>query len=72
MQVQRVLVEITHGHQGYVLATRSNIYGQPRAALEEVYTGLVWTELVDVLLEILDTRRPGWEYSPLGHQPPLY
>jgi hypothetical protein len=38
---------------------------------EAEYSGLSWTEAVDVFLAELDCHRPGWELGEGWHQPPL-
>lgn len=52
---------IERGHDMYYrLRVYCNAAGEVSPAWEEVYEGLLWTEVVDIILEEADARRPGW------------
>ena len=46
--------------------------GSELGSVRETYLGLSWTEVIDVALADMDASRPGWEFTPYGHQPPLW
>lgn len=58
---------------GYRLRVVSNVAGATNPCWDETYGRLLWTEAIDVLLEELDSRRPGhaldegrrWSMAPL-------
>lgn len=74
MQITRTIVVLGRDSSGYHLEVAVNVTGDVASHLREVYSNLVWTELVDVLLALLDGRRPGWEVDEglLSQQPPLW
>lgn len=45
---------------------------RPSHPITDDYDGLTYTEAVDVILALVDQGRPGWEWHPDGHQPPLW
>lgn len=73
MQVERTYLVVTRSHGGYVVQTGCWCRREPAPQLEEHYSDLSWSELVDVVLQILDSRRPGTETdeSLLWQQMPL-
>lgn len=72
MKVERVGIMVSRSKGGaYELRVLHAGAGQLLGQAHE-YDELGWTELLDVLLSELDCRRPGWEYTALGHQPPLW
>lgn len=62
------------GLRYYRLRIYSHVAGEIQPAWEEVYDDLLWTEVVDILLEELDARRPGWSLDEgrRFRQPPLF
>lgn len=61
MQINRVLVDVTRQRDGYVLRIRCNVSDSHASVLEEVYHGLSWPELAEVLDAEFEWRRPGYE-----------
>ena len=56
---------------GYSLRVVSNAVGEVMPVWDELYANLRWCELIDVLLQELDGRRPGWglDEGRRWHQP---
>lgn len=72
--ITRTIVQIDlSAGGGYSLRVACNAVGEAMPCWDDLYANLSWVELVDVLLEELDARRPGWalDEGRRFHQPTL-
>lgn len=77
MQVERTYLVVTRSASGFVVSAGCWCRREPTPQLEVTYDDLSWCELVDVVLQVLDDRRPGtetdesllWQQNPLDWDP---
>lgn len=72
-KVRRLVLAVDAAkHRGYDLSYSLYCQGDRRPREYVSYDSLTLAELLQAVENLLEHRRPGWEYTPHYEQPPLW